>query len=337
MRTVTLGEGNEIIELYSDLPKTLPAATPAFSDWWDSGATSSTPITLAPNAWTMIPLLDQTRNPGMAASGAVVLPNGTWNITCKLKISANIADGKTLGVGIAVNKSTVAYSSDCLLYGVIREALMVNVSGEIMFEGSQPLRIFVYSTNTANINITLCNVVCTCTSQSLPAVVVNGSSLISGTAPGEVVIDPVSKVGSLIDYNRSIDGSYYITRPDMWPMSTVINFPDNVYGMRFAGTYNTGAANTWVYWSIGDDSIIPPTSHVIQYGGHMGGCYNFSFSQFPVNAQTASLSSSAVNLTNFIALKYVSLRLLYMQHIDAYQAIDTTYNVWFIAKRSGTL
>jgi hypothetical protein len=129
--------------------------------------------------------------------------------------------------------------------------------------------------------------------------------------------------------DRSLDGNYLLSRPDLWPNGVQVEFPNKLAGMRFAGTYNTGAVNENVKMSLGDDTIFPKAiSKVLEYGGHAGGITNSPMVQFPVNCNSPYFFSNNANISNIIGLKVQSVRILTFNHKDSYAELDTTYDFW---------
>jgi hypothetical protein len=129
--------------------------------------------------------------------------------------------------------------------------------------------------------------------------------------------------------DRSLDGKYLLSRPDLWPNGEQVLFPNKLAGIRFSGSYNTGAANANVVTVLGDDTIFPNSiKQVLEYGGHAGGTTNSTAVQFPVNCNSQYFSSNSITITNIIALKTSSTRILTFNHKDAYAPLDTVYDFW---------
>jgi hypothetical protein len=129
--------------------------------------------------------------------------------------------------------------------------------------------------------------------------------------------------------DRSLDGNYLLSRPDLWPNGVQVVFPNKLAGIRFSAMYNTGASNENVKMNLGDDTIFPNAiKQVLEYGGHAGGTTNSSTVQFPINCNSQYFSSNSIAITNIIALKTNSVRVLTFNHKDAYAPLDTQYNFW---------
>jgi hypothetical protein len=124
---------------------------------------------------------------------------------------------------------------------------------------------------------------------------------------------------------------YHIDHPEHWPTNKEINFGQNMRGIHFNGTWSTGAANTYVVLTLGDDTIFPKSiSYVYTFGGTLGGVTNLPTYQFPVNCKIDTFSTNAVGLENSIACKPGSTRAVIISHKDAYAALNTVYNVWML-------
>jgi hypothetical protein len=156
------------------------------------------------------------------------------------------------------------------------------------------------------------------------------------TAQSVLSVAPVPPYDSMVKIkdntfapDRSLDGLYLLSRPDLWPSGVQVKFPNKLAGMRFAGSYNTGAANENVQLTFGNDTVFPDgISKVLEYGGHAGGITNSELVQFPVNCNSQYIASNSASISNIIALKTLSNRILFFNHKDSYAAFDTTYDFW---------
>jgi hypothetical protein len=126
-------------------------------------------------------------------------------------------------------------------------------------------------------------------------------------------------------------GKYSVDRPDVWPNATEIVFTGKLRGIRFTGTYSTGDSNTGVQITLGNDTIFPSNiDSLVSYGGHLGGTTNFTTLKFPLVANLPVFATSGIKLINGFSLKPQSIRQITLTHTDAYAALTTTYDVWFL-------
>jgi hypothetical protein len=145
----------------------------------------------------------------------------------------------------------------------------------------------------------------------------------AGTTAKSVNQEPFS----LIDVNNE----YNVARPDVWIVGQQIWFSGKLRGVRFTGTYDTGAANTEVVITLGNDSAFPNNmDKLIAWGGHMGGITNFTDIQFPLVINLPQYSTSNVKLINGFGFKPSSTRQIILTHTDGYASISTAYDVWFL-------
>jgi hypothetical protein len=164
--------------------------------------------------------------------------------------------------------------------------------------------------------------------QQIPDFVANKGALVSSDVLGDVAFDE-NGVMRYNDPNRSLDGNYWLSRPDLWPNGVQVKFPGKLAGIRFAGSYSTGAANENVQLTLGNDTIFPDALHrPLEYGGHAGGVTNSPDLKFPVNCYGPYVASNGTNISNIIALKTSSVRVLQFNHKDNYAALNTTYDFW---------
>jgi hypothetical protein len=167
--------------------------------------------------------------------------------------------------------------------------------------------------------------------ERVPYIIANKGALVSSPDMGKIAINPddaTMSVNGIIGYDEA-QNAYSLMRPDLWPNGRQIIFPQKLAGIRLTGSYNTGAPNENVYWTRGDDAMFSlPIARVLEIGGHMGSIFNFSLYQFPANCHAAMVASSNPNITNIVAMKWTSIKLVTFNHTDAYSNLSTNYDVW---------
>jgi hypothetical protein len=232
----------QMVEVYSN---NQVVDTPAMLKTWVLKPKAD--VVLTTGEWNLIPITCDS-DPSVNYDDGFVSPrDGVYNITVKAGLLNWNAPSIVVGVYKGVQKKSTVTSNLLALIGNSENLWLVCTSGEISFDDpSNKMFIYVYCETALTVKADTTIITITELTTN-PVAFVNGASLVSGSAKGEIKIDPVTKVGSVISLPKVVE--YHNSSGATGTWQTNLTSGSTIVSVNYVKTTASGQATVNVLFN----------------------------------------------------------------------------------------